>query len=139
MKKTFKTLFTVFMAVIAGFFFFGCTETEDFNGTWNTISFEKDGVAQEIVPSNIILASNGNKLLVAGESGVNLYNGTVRMSNGKISLMNLGSTKMMGSPEEMAFEDMFLEALSYAETYTLENDVLTICAPGKNMKLQFKK
>lgn len=134
-----KTFFAVTVAAISGFFFFSCNQTEELNGTWNTCYLEKDGIAQEIAVSKIIFATEGNKLLVAGESGVNLFNGTVKVNKGKIQFVNVGSTRMMGDPKAMEFEDIFLEAISYADGYSLENGVLTITASSKNLKLQFQK
>lgn len=139
MNKTIKSFITVTMAALTGLFFFSCKQTDELNGTWNTCGFEKDGIAQEIAVSNIIFTSEGNKLIVAGESGVNLFNGTVKANKGKIEFINVASTRMMGDPNAMAFEDMFLEAISFADEYSIKDGVLTISSSKKNMKIMFRK
>lgn len=139
MKKSLKTLFTVAMAAISGFFFFSCKQTSELEGTWNTIGLEKEGIVQEIAISNITFTPEGNSITVSGESGVNLFSGTIKIGKNKIKFINVGSTRMMGDPAAMEFEDLFLETISYADMYTLENDVLTITASSKNLKLTLKK
>lgn len=139
MKKSLKALFTVAMVAISGFFFFSCEEANELSGTWNTIGLEKDNVVQEIAISNLTFTPEGKTITVSGESGVNLLSGTVKLGKKKIKFVNVGSTRMMGDPAAMEFENMFLETISYADSYTLENNTLTITASSKNLKLTLRK
>lgn len=139
MKKSLITLFTVAIVAISGFFFFSCEETNELSGTWNTIGLEKDNVVQEIAISNLTFTPEGKTITVSGESGVNLLSGTVKLGKNKIKFINVGSTRMMGDPAAMEFENMFLETISYADSYTLENNTLTITASSINLKLTLRK
>lgn len=139
MNKTIKTLFTVTLAVVSGFLLFSCNDAAELCGTWNTCGLIKDGIAQEIVVSTINFEEIENAIQVFGDSGVNLFNGTVKTKKGTIEFNHMGSTKMMGSPAEMEFEDMFLEAIANADSYSLENGLLTITSSSKNISVQFRQ
>lgn len=117
----------------------GCTATNELEGNWTTEALEKDGIAQTIAVSNIEFTTKGNVVNAGGCAGVNLFNGDVKVSNGKISAGNLAVTKMMGDPEAMEFEDLFIEVLNNADSYKVENNVLTITASSKNLKLVLRK
>lgn len=98
---------------------FGCNtkSAEDIVGDWNIKSFEKDGVQQQIAVSDISFEKkSGSSFDVKGNSGVNSFFGTVSVKNGTFKASeNMGSTKMAGSPEAMAFEDDFLACLTGAD------------------------
>ncbi len=117
----------------------GCTASKELDGNWTTEALEKDGVAQTIAVSNIEFTTKGNVVNAGGCAGVNLFNGDVKVSNGKISTGTLAVTKMMGEPAAMEFEDLFIEVLNNADSYKVENNVLTITATSKNLKLVLRK
>lgn len=69
------------------------------------------------------------ELSVTGFSGVNRYFATIKGNKEKHELPignNMGSTKMMGSPEEMEFEDALIELLCTAESWVRKGNTLTI-------------
>lgn len=133
MKKTSILILCLF------FIFVSCNSTKEVEGNWITTSFVKDGIAQEIAVSNIEFTAKGNAVNAGGCAGVNLFNGNVKLSNGKINLNNIAVTKMMGDPAAMEFEDMFIELLNNADSYLIEGNNLIIKASSKNLELQLKK
>lgn len=63
---------------------------------------------------------------VFGSSGVNRYIGSYSIKDGKITFGNLGSTMMMGLPEDMDNETKYLKSLkeSLAIKFDKENNLI---------------
>lgn len=119
--------------------FVGCASNKALVGNWNTIEMVDDGVYQEIAESNIEFYEKGTKLYAGGCAGFNLYHGDIKVKGDKMTFSNLALTKMMGEPRLMDFEDLFLSSFVYVESYSIENDVLTINAPSQKLVMKLKK
>ena len=75
---------------------------------------------------------------VNGFSGVNRFGGSVESAEaGELHFGQMMSTKMAGSPEQMALESSFLSALARADRYMV-TDAELIFSAGKTMLVQFK-
>ena len=57
----------------------------------------------------------------------------------KITASGLINTGFQGKYAAMEYEDMFFTVLANAETYKIENNVLYLYAPSKNMELRLQK
>lgn len=134
MKKFVPVLLGLMIIVFAG-----CNEGKALNGNWNTIAMYKDGVAQEIVESNIEMEVKGSVVKTGGCAGVNLFYGDVKMSNGKFIPSEYAYTKMMGVPAAMEFEDLFLTVIHYADSYELNDDILILKSSTKNVEMHLRK
>lgn len=143
------TFFALFSAV---FLLAGCATTSknsvassaDFSGSWLIDSMEKDGIAQQLVLSEISFAKkDGNLYSVTGNSGINRFFGDVTIDGEKFSTgSNLAGTKMAGSPAEMEFENDFITCLIGAEKIVLEGtdgEVLTLYNEKDRIKLSFRR
>lgn len=127
------------------FAFIGCKNEANVVGEWETRSLEINGIPQEICISNITIAQKtNNEYSFNGDSGVNRFFGSVEIKGNSFSVKDdMGSTKMMGEPRAMEFEDNFIKTLIEADSvkvYTENNaDFLTIENKDKTMKLVFIK
>ena len=63
---------------------------------------------------------------VYGFSGVNRYTGSYKINGDKIEFIGMGSTMMAGPEDKTALETKYLEALSNADSFTLNNDTLRL-------------
>lgn len=133
-----KKLILVLAAVLP-FLFISCKGAEELKGNWNTTAITLNGESVKVVESFVNLQPSGSKVKVYGNAGVNVFNGDVKASEGKLESNGFACTRMMGSPEQMACEDAFLEIISYADSYTVEGDILTIRSSSKNGEIKFKK
>ncbi|MGN0739549.1 MAG: META domain-containing protein [Treponema sp.] len=133
-----KIIFAVLAA--AALFFTACNESEKLTGEWQTSALFKDGTEQALVESGISFKTENDRLTAAGNSGVNNFIAEVSAKNGKIKVSDkFASTKKMGSPEEMEFEDMFIETLINAESYEILDGTLSIKNSRNNLELQFTR
>ncbi len=139
----------IFIATLIAscFTFFGCKE-EGLNnlvGTWNVCSFEKEGQSMDIFDSHITFEDKGNNVFeMNGNSGVNSFFGDVSISEKGFQVSDkMGSTKMMGAPDEMVFEDNFIACLIGADSADIieENgeQILKIKNTKENLVLSLKK
>ena len=78
-----------------------------------------------------------NQFFVAGNSGVNRFNGIVKVQGNKIIIENLASTRMMGSEEEMEYENLFLQTLTGVSTFKIKDNKLKIINADKKLELNF--
>lgn len=138
------------LSILAGLFMASCsgaggTDVKEIQGSWGIYRFDIDGVAQQLVISDInIEQKSKNSFEVHGNSGINSYFGEVSVSGKKLSVSDrMASTKMAGAPAEMEYEDNFLMCLTGAEKIELleENGmkILKITNSGKKMSLWFSK
>ena len=107
-------------------FLFSCNEEENnFEGSWKLISYEKDGVAQEIENSTLNISFEKKNLVkISGNAGVNDFMAAVGLKKGAIdSFSEIVTTRMAGDPKAMEFESSLLETLSGADT--IEVDIET--------------
>lgn len=134
-QKTFLALLGIFFCAL----FLGCQE-EDISGSWKIESLQKDGVSQEICDIEIQVEQKNNTLFIAGDAGVNVFSGDFIVDkNGSISVNNIALTKMMGSPEEMKFEDMFVELLNGISSAHLKDSKLILENKSAKLKAEFSK
>jgi len=137
-----KKIFISILAILMTLGLTGCVRSGEpkINGQWNTIGLEKDGVAQQIALSYINFQAKGVFVRVNGDAGVNTFNGTAEINKkGSFMADDFAVTKMMGDPVAMEFEDLFLETLSKATSYIIEDNILLIAAPDDGLVLKFVK
>lgn len=82
----------------------------------------------------ITMSFEGEKLY--GFSGLNRYFGNFKLIDGKITISNLVTTKMAGSPEVMNAEKEYLKLLTNTVKYEILDETL-IFYTTNNEKLQF--
>ncbi len=133
-----KIIFTVLAA--AALFFTSCNESEKLTGKWKTSALLKDGTEQILVESGISFKTENGGLIAAGNSGVNYYSAEVSAKNGKIKVSDkFALTRKMGTPEEMEFENLFIETLINADSYEISDNTLFIKNSRNNLELQFTR
>ncbi len=125
MKKI-AAIFALFLGTATIFTSCASNKTENLEGNWIVQSLKSENQEINVVPANLELRKNGNNYSYSGNAGVNQFFGNVKIKNGKFSMKNGGMTKMMGAPEEVNFEDNFINCLNSAKTYSLDGDILTI-------------
>lgn len=125
-----------FMVLLSAILFCGCS-SKALKGTWTTTEMNVAGKVQTVSPSEITFSGDGK---VNGNSGVNSFFGDVKTSKTSFAVgSNLASTKMMGAPEEQAFEDNFMQILIDADSYEVSGDKLIIKSSKTNSSLTFKR
>ena len=88
--------------------------------------------------SDLSVIKEDGKVFVAGNSGVNRYNGIVTFKDKKsFEIKNLASTRMMGSLEEMEFENLFLQTLTGVVEFCVSDDYLVLENKEKQLTLTF--
>lgn len=133
-----KSLILLVSTVICALFL-GCKE-ENVSGMWKINSLQKDGISQEICDIEIQLDQINNVISAAGNAGVNNFTGEfILNNNGSISVNNLASTKMMGSPEAMEFENTFIELLNGLSSAKIKDEKLILENKNANLKAEFSK
>lgn len=131
-------LFGCVFCLICIFCFAGCKEEEKFEGSWQIESLVKENVYQSICISDLSVIKEDGKVFVAGNSGVNRYNGIVTFKDKKsFEIKNLASTRMMGSLEEMEFENLFLQTLTGVVEFCVSDDYLVLENKEKQLTLTF--
>ena len=132
-----KTKLSILVFFVSIFVFAGCENQKDLFGNWQIDSLIQDGVYQQIAVSDISFLMEENQLFVAGNSGVNRFNGIVKVQGNKIIIENLASTRMMGSEEEMEYESLFLQTLTGVSTFTIKDNKIKIINADKKLELNF--
>ncbi len=150
MKKSFISFTAGILAALSVFTFAGCrtnkvktpakesTSIIRFCGEWKLVSYS----GFESIPEaymNITWVDDiesGEELSVNGYSGVNSFFSTIKDNNSFPLGHNVGSTKMMGAPEDMEFEDAFLDTLCNAKDWKVSGRTLTITDGDKTAVFQ---
>lgn len=136
-----KKLITTLCVFCVAFFFASCTsEGQDIqkNSNWRLIDITTETKIPESV-KNIAITLNINDDSVAGFSGCNHYFGGIAFNGQKVELSRMASTKMMGSPDEMELETLFLDKLQSVDSFKVQNEQLVLFdAEGKKL-LTFEK
>lgn len=124
---------------LSSLFFFGCGKSDDLTGVWKT----QELTASETLPlceSYIEFKLENGHYEIHGNSGVNLFSGSVEAKKGVFKPSDkLASTKMMGDPASVLFEDEFLKILTTADVYEINGDELVIKNSENNYRLVLKK
>lgn len=132
--------FLIVFAALLPLIFAGCKGGENLDGKWVPVSMTQNGKSYEIESSCFVdFSTSGSKIIVSGNSGVNLLNGEIKIGEGSLTSNGFASTRMMGTPTQMAFEDAFLEIFSYATSYELKDGSLKIVSAEKNGEIVFEK
>lgn len=115
----------------------------DITGSWKISSLFKGSVAQEIVVSDLEIKFTEQPCVFSfsGTSGVNRFFGNVSFKDGKIYSPENGfaTTRMLGSPEAMAFEELFIDILSNADKFSLKDNLLSFEKSIDKSVLTFSK
>ncbi len=76
---------------------------------------------------------------MAGQSGVNRYSGSYRLSPGdRLTLGPVAGTRMAGPPEAMEAEQAFFRLLEQVQTYRRAGDELNLADADRRPLLTFK-
>jgi len=106
-------------------------------GEWRLASYNFiDKVAYPIDKMGITLNVREDGRL-GGKSGCNLYGGGYTVVDNKLKVTGMISTMMACEDTPMSFERRFLEVLSAADAFSLENGELTITDPKTHSFLRF--
>lgn len=96
-------------------------------GEWKIESLT--GFAAEKIPEATlsVLAKDESEYTLSGYSGVNSYSTTLEDTPKAFPIGDrLASTKMMGAPDDMAFEDELLKVIALAKSWKVEGKKLTV-------------
>ena len=75
---------------------------------------------------------------VNGNSGVNMFMGSYKITDNKVSMGPLASTMMAGPIEDMVRENYILSVLNNSKKISFDNNILTFTTDD-NQFLKFKK
>ena len=115
----------IYLGLLACVFLFGCTDEEKMvEGTWKLVSYEKDGIAQQITDSTLTVHfETENQIKISGNTGANNFYASIDLSNDKIETVSeIATTRMAGTPEVMAFESEYLATLSGIDSFNVDED-----------------
>ena len=105
---------------------------------WTLVDFETDmGVIPALMeaPATLAFSAEGEQTgRLSGSSGCNRYFASYTLTGDRLSIGQMGSTRMMCNPERMAQEDRFLQALSAAARCELSNGKLLIAYAGGTLR-----
>lgn len=103
---------------------------------WMLVSFETDtGVILADAASTLTIPAESEQVgRLGGNGGCNRYFASYTLTGDRLSISPIGSTRMMCSPNQMAQEDRFFQALSVAERYELSNGELLIIYAGGTLR-----
>lgn len=135
MKKI-ATIFALILGTAAIFTSCASNKVENIEGNWIVQSLNSENQEISVVPANLELKKKGSNYSYSGNAGVNQIFGDVKIKNGKFSIRTGGMTKMMGAPEEVNFEDNFINCLNSAKTYSLDGNLLTISSGNSTVTLK---
>jgi heat shock protein HslJ len=95
--------------------------------SWNVTAYNngKDAV-RTLVEDSAMTIEFGTDDTVAGDAGVNRYNGPYTLASGELAIGPLATTKMAGEPELMAQEQAFLAALEATVTWRVVRGALEL-------------
>ena len=135
----------IYLGLLACVFLFGCTDEEKMvEGTWKLVSYEKDGIAQQITDSTLTVHfETENQIKISGNTGANNFYASIDLSNDKIETVSeIATTRMAGTPEVMAFESEYLTTLSGIDSFNVDEDngvkYLTLQNSNENSILKYQ-
>ena len=112
-------------------------------GNWRINSFYKNDEAQAICDVALNLKKEKDVFFVAGEAGVNIFNGNIKLS-GNIGKDEGGFalTKMMGPADAMSFEDNYIQLFN-GEFYVIPavkngTEILTIANLKNGLSAEYR-
>ena len=84
--------------------------TGKLDGDWQIVSLKKDDEEQQIFAATLTVNRQGETLYLSGETGINVFNASLKLKqNLAKDAKDFALTKAMGSKEEVAFEDIYLQ------------------------------
>jgi heat shock protein HslJ len=104
------------------------------NKTWVLIFYGKEGnIKAPIADKDITIVFDASSGKVSGSAGCNRYFAEYTIQNNKISIVKVGSTKMMCVTPTgiMSQEQQFLTNLGAAENYQFQDGKLKIMSSGE--------
>ena len=108
-------------------------EEIDLTGNWQLVSGSVDGTALPLIDgSPVTLNITGTEL--GGRSACNSYGGHFILDGASISIGDLMSTLMMCTPEAMAVEVPYVDALRKVDTVAIDGDELILTGPGIELR-----
>lgn len=134
-----KKIFVILSAVIS-LFLIGCATTGGSSktgakgttpskicGEWKIQSLTGFENAEHFGATLSVFANEDEEFSLNGYSGVNSYFANLADTPKAFPIgNNLASTKMMGAPEDMAFEDELLKLIANAKSWKIEGRKLTV-------------
>ncbi|WP_407399924.1 META domain-containing protein [Treponema sp.] len=134
-----KKIFLIITAALS-FIIFGCKSTEGKTktsgkaitpsalcGEWKIQSLTGFKNADQTDATLSIIAKDEDEYSLNGFSGVNSFFATLSDTPKAFPIgNNLASTKMMGAPEDMAFEDELIKIIATSGSWKIENRKLVI-------------
>lgn len=130
---------SLFLILICLLTLCSCSKSQQLEGNWKTIALNVNGTTLPLTESNIKFVRNGKTYTAKGCAGVNLYNADIKVKGKTFRASNMENTGFMGTPEEMAFEDNFFEALMNADSCHIEDSILRIYNQSLMLELKLKK
>ena len=105
----------------------------DITGNWQLLSGSVDGQALPLINgSPVTLNVTGTE--IGGNSACNSYGAQFILDDSSISIGDLMSTLMMCTPDVMAVEVPYTDALSQVETVAFDGDQLVMTGPGIELR-----
>ncbi|MCQ2240126.1 META domain-containing protein [Treponema sp.] len=134
-----KNIFVILSAIFS-LFIFGCKTTDSTSktnakgttpsqicGEWKIQSLTGFKNADQTDATLSIIAKDEDEYSLNGFSGVNSFFATLSDTPKAFPIgNNLASTKMMGAPEDMAFEDELIKIIATSGSWKIENRKLVI-------------
>ena len=132
--RRYTTLIFALLAILAS----SCGRI-DLNGEWKIISVGVVTVqASQAVPT---LSFNEETGLVHGYTGVNVFNGEYTQEGRKLSLDNIGTTRMAGPSEDMELERKIITAFEevHSARMTEDDELIFINNEGDTLMVLARK
>ena len=132
--RLYTTLIFALLAILAS----SCGRI-DLNGEWKIISVGVVTVqASQAVPT---LSFNEETGLVHGYTGVNVFNGEYTQEGRKLSLDNIGTTRMAGPSEDMELERKIITAFEevHSARMTEDDELIFINNEGDTLMVLARK
>jgi heat shock protein HslJ len=133
----------VLASMLAGLALAGCGTGGGSGGRlegtrWMLKSYSVNGALKNIPTGSAVdaLFESGK---VSGNSGVNTYSGSYKLSGNKLTVGNIASTLMAGPRDLMALEQDYLSNLEKTQSYTAGSDDLTLYDPKGHKLLVYSK
>ncbi len=116
----------------------------DFAGNWKLEKLLKDDDEQNIFVVELGLdKKDGNDYSIRGSAGANVFSGEIKIDGNSADASNgFALTKMMGAPDEMEFERLYLSLFDGGlemSTFVRNGEkVLSIVNPAENLCAEYK-
>ncbi len=105
---------------------------------WVLGSYELNGETTD-VPADLPIDALFERGKVSGFSGVNTYTGGYELSGSSLTIGELATTLMAGTPELMAIEQAYTKTLEKTSSFTAESDELTLFDSDGEIILTYAK